>query len=364
MVPAMAHLPATAHLNAIGVAVPPHDVHHAFMDHVRTKITGERRRALFARMAERSGIARRFSVLAHDRPPAEGGEVFYAPDRFPGTAERMRRFAHEAPRLAAAAVDDLARREGPGWQDGVTHLIVTCCTGFAAPGIELDLVERFGLARTVERTLIGFMGCNAAFNALKHARHVVRSDPGARVLIIALELCSLHFHDTGTMEQILCFMLFADGCAAALVSAAPRGLALDRFHSTLLPASAGDITWHIGDDGFDMHLSGRVPGLIGRSLPAEMPAILGPVPRTAVDLWAVHPGGRSILDAVEDTLTLPPDALAVSRGVLHDHGNMSSATILFVLERMMRAPPAGRTGVAMGFGPGLSVEALTFREVG
>jgi hypothetical protein len=145
----------------------------------------------------------------------------------------------------------------PGWQDGVTQLIVTCCTGFAAPGIELDLVERFGLARTVERTLIGFMGCNAAFNALKHARHVVRSDPGARVLIVALELCSLHFHDTRTMEQILCFMLFADGCAAALVSAAPRGLALDRFHSTLLPASAGDITWHIGDDGFDMLLLGN-----------------------------------------------------------------------------------------------------------
>jgi len=356
--------PATAHLNAIGLAVPAHDVHRAFLDHVRTRIVGERRRDLFERMAERSGIAHRRSVLAHDRPPEAGGEIFYAPDRFPGTGERMRRFEREAPGLAAVAVEDLLCKAGPDALAGVTHLVVTGCTGFAAPGIERDLVERFALPRTVERTLVGFMGCNAAFNALKIARHAVRSDPAARVLVVSLELCTLHFQDTSTMEQILCFMLFADGCAAALVTAESAGLALDRFHSTLLPASADDITWRIGDAGFDMRLSGRVPGLIGRGLPAEMTAILGDRPRAAVDLWAVHPGGRSILDAVEDTLALPPDALATSRGVLRDFGNMSSATVMFVLERMMRAPPAGRSGVAMGFGPGLSVEAMAFREVG
>lgn len=356
--------PVTAHLNAIGVAVPPHDVHRAFLDHVRTRIEGERRRSLFERMAERSGIAHRHSVLAHDRPPDAGGETFYAPDRFPGTAERMRRFEREAPILATAAVEELRRKAGADALAGVTHLVVTGCTGFAAPGIELDLVERFGLSRTVERTLIGFMGCNAAFNALKLARHAVRSDPAARVLVVNLELCTLHFQDTGTMEQILCFMLFADGCAAALVSADPTGFALDRFRSTLLPASRDDITWRIGDTGFDMHLSGRVPGLIGRGLPGEMPAILGDRAQGAVDLWAVHPGGRSILDAVEDTLALPADALAASRGVLHDFGNMSSATVMFVLERMLRAGPGGRAGVAMGFGPGLSVEAMAFRDAG
>jgi alpha-pyrone synthase len=355
---------ATAHLNAIGVAVPRHDVHRAFLDHVRTRIEGQRRRDLFERMAERSGIGHRWSVLAHDRPPEAGGETFYAPDRFPGTGERMRRFEREAPGLAAAAVEDLLLKAGPDGLAGVTHLVVTGCTGFVAPGIERDLVERFALPRTVERTQVGFMGCNAAFNALKIARHAVRSDPDARVLVVSLELCTLHFQDTSTMERILCFMLFADGCAAALVTAEPAGLALDRFRSTLLPASADDITWRIGDAGFDMRLSGRVPGLIGRGLPAEMPAILGDRPQAAVDLWAVHPGGRSILDAVEDTLSLPTDALATSRGVLRDFGNMSSATVMFVLERMMRAPPAGRSGVAMGFGPGISVEAMAFREVG
>lgn len=355
---------ATAHLNAIGVAVPPHDVHRAFLDHVRTRIEGERRRDLFERMVERSGIARRWSVLAHDRPPEAGGETFYAPDRFPGTEARMRRFEREAPVLAAAAVEDLLRRTGPDALAGVTHLVVTGCTGFAAPGIDRDLVERFALPRTVERTLVGFMGCNAAFNALKIARHAVRSDPASRVLVVNLELCTLHFQDTATMERILCFMLFADGCAAALVTAEPSGLALDGFRSTLLPASADDITWRIGDAGFDMRLSGRVPGLIGRALPAEMPAILDGRPQAAVDLWAVHPGGRSILDAVEDALALPADALATARGVLRDFGNMSSATVMFVLERMMRAPPAGRFGVAMGFGPGVGVEAMAFREAG
>ncbi len=356
--------PATAHLNAIGVAVPPHDVHRAFLDHVRTVVEGERRRDLFERMAERSGIAHRFSVLAHDRASDAGGEVFYAPGRFPGTGERMRRFEREAPGLAAAAVEDLLRKAGPDALAGVTHLVVTGCTGFAAPGLELDLVERFGLPRTVERTLVGFMGCNAAFNALKIAHHAVRSDPASRVLVVNLELCTLHFQDTTTMERILCFMLFADGCAASLVSADPTGFALERFRSTLLPASADDITWRIGETGFDMRLSGRVPGLIGRGLPAAMPAILGDRPQASVDLWAVHPGGRSVLDAVEDTLALPAGTLAIARDVLHDFGNMSSATVMFVLERMMRMPPAGRSGVAMGFGPGVSIEAMAFREVG
>jgi hypothetical protein len=175
------------------------------------------------------------------------------------------------------------------------------------------------------------MGCNAAFNALKLARHVVRSDRRARVLVVSLELCTLHLQETDDLERALSFLIFADGCAAALVSAEPRGLELERFASAMLREGADLITWRIGADGFDMHLSGEVPATLGRMLPAHAHALAGQRPRDEIAHWAVHPGGRSILDAVEDALELGPEALGPSRAVLRDFGNMSSATVMFVL---------------------------------
>ncbi len=345
---------AQAHLNAIGTAVPPHDVHEAFIAYVLTSLRDERTKWLFERMVERSGISRRRAVV----DPLEG---FYAPGAFPDTAARMRRFERDAPELVAAALDSL-EAQCRTWRKGLTHLVVTCCTGFYAPGLDLELVERFGLEPTLERTLIGFMGCNAAFNALKLARHAVRSDPDARVLVINLELCSLHLQEISELDKMLMFLLFADGCAASLVSAEPSGLALDRFASGLLPDSRDQITWHIGMDGFDMRLSGRVPRTISRHLPVHVAGLLGQRPVSEIELWAVHPGGRSILDAVQQSLGLGHDHMAPSRAVLRDCGNMSSAAVMFVLARMMARVPTGRLGCAMGFGPGLSVESLLFRE--
>ena len=345
---------AQAHLNAIGTAVPPHDVHEAFVAYVLTSLQDERTKWLFERMVERSGISRRRAVV----DPLEG---FYAPGAFPDTAARMRRFERDAPELVAAALASL-EAQCRTWRKGLTHLVVTCCTGFYAPGLDLELVERFGLEPTLERTLIGFMGCNAAFNALKLARHAVRSDPDARVLVINLELCSLHLQEISELDKMLMFLLFADGCAASLVSAEPSGLALDRFASGLLPDSRDQITWHIGMDGFDMRLSGRVPRTISRHLPVHVADLLGQRPLSDFELWAVHPGGRSILDAVQQSLGLGPEHMADSRDALRDHGNMSSATVMFVLARMLARAPAGRLGCAMGFGPGLSVESLLFRE--
>ncbi|MBE7209458.1 MAG: type III polyketide synthase, partial [Gluconacetobacter diazotrophicus] len=257
--------------------------------------------------------------------------------------------------LALAAVRGLP----PGALRGITHLVATSCTGFAAPGLDLQLIDALGLGGAVERTCVGFMGCYAAFNALKLARHVVRSEPGARVLLVNLELCTLHLQPSDDLEQLLSFLLFADGAAACVVSADPSGLLLDRFESHLVPDTAPLITWRIGDRGFDMLLSGRVPGAISRALSGpHRPALLS----DPSALWAVHPGGRSVLDAVSDALQLPPDALADSRAVLRDHGNMSSGTILFVLARILAAAhPPGTPGLAMGFGPGLVAEFLRFR---
>jgi predicted naringenin-chalcone synthase len=205
------------------------------------------------------------------------------------------------------------------------------------------------------------MGCNAAFNALKLARHVVRSDRRARVLVVSLELCTLHLQETEDLEQALSFLIFADGCAAAIVSAEPRGLELERFASAMLQEGAELITWRIGSGGFDMHLSGEVPAMVGRRLPAHALALAGQRPKAEIAHWAVHPGGRSILDAVEDALELGPEDLAASRAVLRDFGNMSSATVMFVLRRLLREGGEG-AGLAFGFGPGLSVESMAFHK--
>src|SRR4029078_6828235 len=182
---------------------------------------------------------------------------------FPDTAARMRKFEACAPGLAVEAVEKLLDGED---RSRITHVIVTSCTGLSAPGIDLALVEQCGLSPCVEPTMVGFMGCYAAINALKLARHIVRSQPDARVLAVNLELCSLHLHETGRMEEILSVLLFADGCAAALISAEPKGVAMESFHAALVPGTAELIRWHIRQQGFDMVLSGAVPGTIRTAL--------------------------------------------------------------------------------------------------
>nr|WP_256476140.1 type III polyketide synthase [Siccirubricoccus soli] len=337
--------------------MPRHEVHEAFRRFAGRQIADSRTRIAFARLAERSQIARRYSVLQADAAATGTVDGFYRLDHFPPTGSRMARYEAEAPALAEAACDALGlAAEAPR----LTHLILASCTGFAAPGLDHHLIRRYGIPGGVERSIVGFMGCQAAVNALKLAHHIVRSEPRARVLVLTLELCTLHLQPSTEIEQLLCFLLFADGCAAALVTAEPEGLALEGFHAALVPEAARQITWRIGDLGFDMTLSGFVPLTLARALPAEAGAILGGVPTAEFDLWAVHPGGRAVLDAVAHGLELPDAALAESRAVLRDCGNMSSATLMFVLARMLAAPRGAR-GVALAFGPGLSAESFRFR---
>jgi len=352
-----------AFINRIATANPPHDVHDAFLDFGRLMLNQDRRRlALFNRMAERSGIAHRYSYFqpggqeGSDKGSAVDAEGFYRMGAFPGTADRMRKFESVAPGLAVEAVEKLLADED---RSRITHLVVTSCTGFSAPGIDLALVERCGLRSSVERTMVGFMGCYAAINALKLARHIVRSEPKARVLAVNLELCTLHLHETADLEEILSFLLFADGCAAALVSADPIGVGIQSFQAALVPDTRELIRWHIREQGFDMVLSGAVPSAIRTALTGARDTILGGA--NDIDLWAVHPGGRTVLDAVEEAFALPPAALSASRSVLHDYGNMSSGTVMFVLDRIMRAAERGQRGCAMSFGPGLVAETMMFR---
>jgi predicted naringenin-chalcone synthase len=354
-------LTATAHINAIGVAVPDHDIHAAFIGWARAQVADERARRLFDRMAARSGIAHRWSILPRGEgggSPVEAGG-FYA-NGLPGTAERMRVYAEAAPALALEAIARLREQVA---LDGITHLVVASCTGFVAPGVDQIIAARLGLAPSVERLLVGFMGCYAAVSALRSARHIVRSQPEARVLVVTVELSTLHLQAVTELEPLLAMLQFGDGAAAALVSADAIGFAIGDPFATTLPDSADLIRWDITDSGFAMHLSGEVPARIAAGLAerAFARAATGGHDVTEIDGWAVHAGGRSILDAVEKALHLAPDALAASRAVLAANGNMSSATLMFVLARLLAGPPV-RQGVALAFGPGLAAEGFGFRS--
>jgi predicted naringenin-chalcone synthase len=357
---------AAAYINRIAVAVPPHDVHQAFLHFAESSFRKDSGTLeLFRRMAARSGIEHRYSCLPLDPSwktgPVLDAEGLYTRGKFSNTAARMQVFEAHAPELAVSTVEQLGLREE---RSRITHLVVTSCTGFSAPGIDLQVLERCGLPSSVERTMVGFMGCSAAINGLKVARHIVRSEPAARVLVLNLELCTLHLQETPNVSQLLCFLLFADGCAASLVTAEPRGIALDSFSAVLVPDSRELMTWNIRDVGFDMVLSGKVPRAIHDALRAGADRIVGPAAVSDIDLWAVHPGGHSVLDAVERAFELSPAALEPSREVLRRYGNMSSATVMFVLDAMMRAAPSGARGCAMAFGPGLIAETMQFHTVG
>jgi predicted naringenin-chalcone synthase len=356
---------AVAHVNRISTAVPRHDVHQAFGRFVGGLLEGRREAVLFKRLAGRSGIERRFSSFEPVENPdgfVADTEGFYVPGQFPPTSRRMARYGEVAPQLAGEAIlgleTDLSK---------ITHLVLASCTGFMAPGLDQVLVRQLGLDPGVERTVVGYMGCYAAVNSLRLAHHIVRSQPDARVLVVTIELCTLHFQDTTDVEKLLSMLLFGDGCAAALVTADPQGVALDEFLSFALPESDGLITWDIGDSGFDMHLSGHVPQRIQKAMADERArnapdGVLRGLQPEDYGIYAVHAGGKAILDAVETGLELAKDKLDWSRGVLKDFGNMSSATLMFVLQRVIAGATPG-PGLAMAFGPGLACETFTFRKL-
>lgn len=281
-------------------------------------------------------------------------------DRGPTTHQRMQLYEREAPPLArrAAAAALAAAGVLPG---DLTHLVTVSCTGFAAPGFDVALVNDLGMSPEVARTHVGFMGCHGALNGLRVA-HAFAADPGARVLVCSVELCSLHYHYGWDPSKVIANALFADGAAAAVgVPDGSHGWRLVANGSHLIPEAAAAMTWTVGDHGFGMTLSKKIPEVIAKNLRGWLDGWLGRHGRRLADVktWAVHPGGPKILDAVAGALHLPDGALWASREVLAEYGNMSSATGLFILKRLQ---DRGATGpcVALGFGPGLNVEAALF----
>jgi predicted naringenin-chalcone synthase len=296
------------------------------------------------------------------------GSVFLprdgADDPGPTTAQRMEHYVREAgPLVLRAARQALAEARVPARD--LTHLVTVSCTGFRAPGFDIELVKKLDLPATIERTHIGFMGCHGALNGLRVARAYGESQPYARVLLAAVELCGLHYRYSWTPRTMVSNALFADG-AAALVGMAGDAASSGTWSavasgSCLFPDSEQAMTWSIGDHGFEMTLCTKVPHLIARHLRAWLEQWLGQngVKVTQVGSWAIHPGGPRILSAVEEALMLPRETTTVSREVLESCGNMSSPTVLFILDRL-RQRNAPRPYVAVGFGPGLTAEAALF----
>ena len=359
-------------LTGFGTALPEHHFTTAEVAELHATfclIDEERARTLRA-LYRRSGVARRRSVVLESADgPLDSRQSFFRPardedDLGPATAERMKVYEEAAPELATVA----ARRalENAGVDPcSVSHLITVSCTGFIAPGVDAAIIDGLGLQRTTQRTNVGFMGCHGALNGLRVARSFMDADPEHVPLVCAVELCTLHFAYGWDPDMLVANALFADG-AAAVVGGRPSG-SVDSWSvagtgTLLMPDSGDDMSWRIGDHGFRMTLSARVPGLIAANLRGWMTDWLGAFELTIGDVesWAVHPGGPRILSSVEQALDLSRDQTAVSRDVLSECGNMSSATVLFILDRLRRQK-APRPCVALAFGPGLVVEALLIR---
>lgn len=330
---------------------------------------GRARLRLMRSLFRRSAVSKRGLVVLDGLSDGSSPDFYpvaaHAEDHGPDTAARMSLYTAEALPLAHQAAE-AALRDADTKPDAITHIITCSCTGFTAPGIEIRLLEALGLSPSVSRTHVGFMGCHGSFNAMALGRSIVGADPTARVLICSVELCSLHFAYGCDTQQWVANALFADGAAAIVLARGPSAPAASIWNfaahgSCILPDSADAMTWNIGNHGFVMTLSGKVPDLIATHLRGWLEPWLTRQRLSIADIgsWAIHPGGPRIVESAEAALGLTEGIAAESRQVLKDCGNMSSATILFVLQRLRQAQ-APRPCVALGFGPGLAAEAMLF----
>ena len=351
----------------VTTASPPYKVAQA-------KATEE----LKSRMAIRPAVARLIDAASHHSgietryvvvPDAEGtpSERFYPhnPGAIPpDTKKRMDSYEHWAKTLSAEAVTRLLH-ETKCDPATIRRLITVSCTGFFAPGIDYYLINEFRLPASVRRTHIGFMGCAAALVGFSSVLESLQAaeDEASTTLLVAIELCSLHMQTEPTRDNILANMIFADGCAAALFSKSPvhKGtLQLVSTHSHLFPNSAEFMGWKIGNFGFEMSLSSELPRIIGEEAVPVLQAMFNTygISPQSIAHWVLHPGGKAILDALQIGLNLTDDAMEPSRSVLKNYGNMSSASILFVLKELLatRTILRDETVCAIAFGPGLTME--------
>lgn len=316
-----------------------------------------------------SGISTRYSVIP-DYSAAETDRQFYEKtadlEPFPSLEKRMQCYADNAAGLSVKAICKCI--DGLIGADAITHLITVSCTGMSAPGLDLEIMESMGLKSNISRTSVNFMGCYAAIHALKMADAICKVDTTANVVIVCTELCTLHFQKENSIDNITSTLLFADGSAAVLVqhdSSANKGFTMKKFYSEVEFKGKKDMSWSLSSKGFLMTLSGYVPDLLKEDFNCLVEKALqnASLKKEQVSHWCIHPGGKKILEAIQKSASLTPGHLQHSYDVLNEYGNMSSPTVLFVLEKIWQelkdAPTStGATVFTAAFGPGLTMETF------
>ncbi|HMH31752.1 MAG TPA: type III polyketide synthase [Puia sp.] len=353
---------------SIGTAVPSHKHEQEqilqFMQQIYSVTETDKRKLKF--LYHQSGIQTRYSVVADYSRPIQDWKFYphsEGLEPFPSLEQRMLLYNKYAAPLSVDAIRNcIANRIKP---EEITHLITVSCTGMSAPGLDLQIMELMDLPKNIFRTSLNFMGCYGAIHGLKLADLIGKSDQTANVLVVCTELCTLHFQREATMDNIASSLLFGDGCAAALVCSDERsmhGLHLSDFYAEVIPKGKKDMAWELSSTGFLMTLSNYIPDLIEADFEElTMKALKrNNLSQSDITHWCIHPGGRKILESIYKSLHFTNGHLQDSYSVLNDYGNMSSPTILFVLDKIMQGLDFGRPNAIFGaaFGPGLTMETF------
>ena len=315
-----------------------------------------------------SGISSRHSVIADFGKDMDSYSFFPKSkdlEPFPTVSKRMKLYQQKAVPLALEAIHDCVSHSQ---LSGVTHLITVSCTGMYAPGIDIEIIEHLGLKSDTQRTAINFMGCYAAFNALKVANAIIQSNPDAKVLVVAVELCSIHLLKDTSEDSLLSNALFGDGAAAVYLTSQPNGmsLSLESFHSDVDSAGKNAMAWHIDDFGFSMTLSNEVPEVIKRGIGSLTKKLLKKINLKVneIEHYAIHPGGKRILQVIEEELGMNKEQNAGAYSVMKQYGNMSSPTVLFVLKDLLHkltSDDVDANVLSFAFGPGLTMESMLLK---
>lgn len=318
-----------------------------------------------------SGIDTRYSVVP-DFSNRNAEDTFFAVNKTaPSVENRVSAFKVHAVSLAVEAIRDSINKLNTTIAEfEITHLITVTCTGVYAPGLDSVLLEQLNLPNDTFHTAVNFMGCNAAFHALKLGDMIAISDVNAKVMIVCVELCTLHFQPKNNHDNLLSNTIFGDGAAAVVIISDKEaqlghypGMTINGFYSLLLSNGKDLMSWDITPLNFEMVLDAKVPEFIGdqvNDIILKAGRKLGIAP-DKIDKWAIHPGGKKILDILKKQLQLSNTDLQYSYKVLAGYGNMSSPTILFVLNEIIQAVhKPGETIFSVGFGPGLNIETALF----
>lgn len=357
----------------ISTLVPEHSFGQEFLRERMKEYVGSERstRSIIHRIYNNSGIEKRHTVINDFRKNGHD-PFFFGKDGSldtPSTGSRNKLYTVHAKKMFTELARKLLEENSDTRKEDITHVITVSCTGFFAPEPAFEIVKNLELDPSTQRFHLGFMGCFAAFPALKMAKSFCESDPKAKVMVICLELCSLHLQDSEATDNLISASVFADGTSGAIVSSenpAGSGFRMDGFAGSIAKNSEEDMAWTIGDTGFDMVLSTYVPEIIQSNLKTAILPLFKNYDRELKDIryWAIHPGGRAILDKIEKNFNLKKEQLEAPRAVLNEFGNMSSATILFVLKYLLEKQSGkDETTLAMAFGPGLTIESGLLTKV-